>query len=233
VTFRTTRWSLVIRSQRPDPDGTRAFAELCATYWAPVYALYRHSGLQAADAEDLTQGLFAELLERGDLGRARPERGRFRAYLCSCARHFLANQRGRARAAKRGGGRLPLSLDLAGEESRLGLEPADRRDPAACFDRRWAEAVIETAFTALERSEREAGRGAQFDLLRPVLEGETPPAAWAKLAAEHGSSEGALKVAAHRLKQRFQKQLRAAVRDTVDAAEDVGDELAELLRALG
>lgn len=221
------------RAARTDPDGARALDELCSIYWPPVYALYRRLGLDADAAGDLTQGLFAELLARGDLGRADPARGRFRAYLASCARHFLANERNRDRALKRGGGLRPLSLDLAGEESRLRLEPADQRDPAACFDRRWAEVLIESALAGLEEAERAAGRGASFELLRPVLDGDPPPAPWASLAERLGCSEGALKVAAHRLKQRFRERLTTAVRDTVAEADEVGHELAVLLRALG
>lgn len=232
MSFRTTRWSLVLRASRADTEGLRALDELCAAYWPPVYALYRGEGLDPEAAGDLTQGLFADLLARGDLAKADRERGRFRAFLRTCARHFLANERDRARARKRGAGRLPLSLDVEGEEGRLRREPMDRLDPAALFERRWAQAVIEAALGRLRRDEAAAGRGELFETLRPALEGTPPARGWAALAEEIGTSEGALRVAAHRLRARFRERLLTEVRDTIDDPATAGSELEELLAAL-
>ena len=233
MTFHTTRWSLVLAAGRGDATGAAALGELCAAYWPPVYALFRRAGIDAATAQDLTQGLFADLLERGDLTRADPARGRFRGFLRGCARHWLANQRDQARAQRRGGGVAPLRLDVAAEEQRLGAEPVDRLDPEAWFERRWAQTVIERATARLQRDEALAGRSAQCAALQFVLEGSPPPRPWAELAAAQGVSEGALKVAAHRLKGRFRECLIAEVRDTLPEGESEGDELRELLLALG
>ena len=232
MAFGTTRWSLVVRARSGDAHGRRALDELCAIYWPAVYALYRREGLDADAAGDVTQALFADLLERGDFANATPERGRFRAWLCTCARHFLSNARASARAGKRGGGRPTLSLDVEREEGRLSREPLDHLDPAAAFERRWAQTVIETALRRLAGAEVEAGREALFAALRPTLEGASPTHGWAALAAELGSSEGALRVAAHRLRGRFRDRLLAEVRETLDDPAGAGDEIAELMRAL-
>jgi RNA polymerase sigma-70 factor (ECF subfamily) len=231
VAFHTTRWSLISRASGDDAERTRALDELCTIYWPPVYALFRGEGLDAEAARDLTQGLFADLLARGDFARADPARGRFRAFLRGCARHYLTNERDRAAALKRGGGRSFVPLDIGGEETRFALEPVDRLDPGALFDRRWAQSVIESALQRLADDEHAAGRGSLWPLLQPVLDGGPPPRPWAEIARELGTTEGALKVAAHRLRARFRERLLAEVRETLDG-EAPGDELQQLLAAL-
>lgn len=233
VAFRTTRWSLIARASREDEVAASALDELCRIYWPAVYALYRGEGLGPEEARDLTQGLFLNLLERRDFGRADPDRGRFRAFLRTCARHWLANERRKDRTAKRGGDVAHFALDVDDEEQRRGREPVDRLDAAALFDRRWAQAVIEQALAGLEAEEREAGRGEVFEHLRPALGDVRPARPWADVAAGLGTTEGALRVAAHRLRKRFRERLEAEVRDTLaEPGGDPGGELAELLEAL-
>lgn len=178
--FQSTRWSLVARAGGGGDVGKRALEELFAAYWPAVYAFYRQLGLDPEAARDLTQGLLLDLLERDDLRRADPARGRFRAFLRSCARHYLANAVDRERASKRGGDRVILSLDTAAE---AGLEPVHGLDADAVFERRWAIAVIDAALSRLEREEIAAGRGRLFAVLRPTLAGEPLARSHAELAA--------------------------------------------------
>lgn len=222
------------RASRADADGRQALDELLTAYWPPVYAFFRRLGADRDAASDLVQGLFAHLLEREDFATAAPENGRFRAFLATCARNWWANQRDRQRAEKRGGGVLQVSLSQGRDEVEtwLGSEPVHGLDAAAVFERRWAETVIARALWQLEQDERAAGRGDVFAVVRPVLEGHGPARPWAALARELGSNEGALKVAAHRLKQRFRAQLEAEVRPTLADDRQPGDELRALLEAL-
>lgn len=234
MVFETTRWSLIARA---NDDGesvaaAKALDELCGIYWPAVYALYRADGMQPDAARDLTQGLFTHLLERRDFGRADPERGRFRAFLRTAAQHWASNARRAERAGKRGGDVRTFTVDTDGEEERRSLEPLERLDAAAIFERRWAQAVIEQALAELEQEERSAGRDALWPYLRPALEGTPQERSWAELAAELATTEGALRVAAHRLRQRFRARLEAEVRDTLADPEAHGEELEELLRAL-
>lgn len=234
VAFQTTRWSLVARAAKGDEGARLALDELCQLYWPPVYAMYRRDGTSADRARDLTQGLFASLLERDDLQKASPERGRFRAFLRTCARNWLANERDREHAQKRGGGRQPFSIETDDEEQRFLREPVDNLDASAVFERRWAQVVIEQALAQLAADERDAGRGKVFDILRPTLEGDAPAQSWAELADGLHTTEGALRVAVHRLRRRFRARIETQVRDTLgDAAgDDEGSELSELLSAL-
>lgn len=235
MAFATTRWSLILRAGTQDSDGARALDQLCRVYWPPVYALYRASGHGVDEAQDLTQGLFTDLLTRGDLASADPKRGRFRTFLRRCAQNYAANQRDRGQAQKRGGDRQIQSIEFGDEETRFRQEPLHRLDPAALFDRRWAQAIIETALDQLAGDENAAGRGALFERLRDSLDGAVPNTPWVEVAAQLGSSEGAVRVAAHRLRERFRERLLSAVRDTLGPAEE-GDagtsELTELLAAL-
>lgn len=232
MAFHTTRWSLIARASQDDEVAKKALDELCQIYWPAVYAMYRSSGIEPERACDLTQGLFASLLERQDFAAADPERGRFRGFLRACARNWLNNEHARERARKRGGDARTFSFDAADEERRLQLEPAHPRDAAAVFERRWAEAVIEQALRRLAAEEHEAGRGKVFEILRPSLEGDTLARSWAALATDLGTTEGALRVAVHRLRKRFRERLEAEVRDTLTDHDMDGDELAELLAAL-
>lgn len=232
MTFQTTRWSLILRARQPDAVGREAIEELLAAYWQPVYAFYRRLGADAETAADLTQGLFAHLLTRDDLAAAAPERGRFRAFLATCARHWWMNERARATSAKRGGGVTPLPLDRGETEAWLATEPVHGLDADAVFERRWAQTVIERALWQLEQEELAAGRREQFAVLRAVLDGSPPPEPWAVLATRLDTTEGALKVAAHRLKERFRVRITAEVRQTLADECAPGEELQELLAAL-
>jgi RNA polymerase sigma-70 factor (ECF subfamily) len=232
VTFQTTRWSLILRARQRDAEGVHALDELLGCYWQPVYGFYRRLGADRDAAADLTQGLFADLLSRGDLATAAPEAGRFRGFLRSCARHWWANERQRAAAQKRGGGRQPVQIDADDMEAWLDSLPVDDLDAEAVYERRWAQTVIDRALARLEREERAADRHASFQHLRTVLDGGPPPVPWAVLAGHLQTTEGALKVAAHRLKLRFRDCLTAEVRETLPDGCDPGDELRELLVAL-
>lgn len=235
MAFQTTRWSLVSRAGRKDTEGIRALDELCSTYWPAVYAMLRREGYPPEDAEDLTQGVFAKLVEREDLGSVAPEKGRFRAFLRACTRHHASQERDRSRAAKRGGDQTIVSIDRAdrdAEERWLAREPADTNDPAAAFDRRWAEAVFARSLQAVTDAEVAAGRGSVLEALLPTLDAEGPQRTWAEIAADLGSTEGAVRVAAHRLRQRLRDQLVNEVRHTLDDRDAADMELAELLAAL-
>lgn len=230
--FATTRWSLVAAAQDPAaPESRQALADLCAAYWYPVYAYVRRRGHDHHRAQDLTQAFFARLLEKNDLADADRTRGRFRSFLLTACQHFLANQHDYAKAKKRGGGRSHVALDFADADYRYAREPAHDDTPERLFDRRWALDLLDRALTELRGEYEESGRGKLFEALKGTLTGGSE--AYAELAESLDMSEGAVKVAVHRLRQRYRDRLRAAIAETVEKPEDVDDEVRDLFAALG
>ncbi len=231
--FVTTRWSVVLKAGESDsPKAREALASLCQVYWRPLYAYVRRRGYQPADAEDLTQEFFARLLDRNDLTAVSPERGRFRSYLLAAMNHFLSDEWDKARARKRGGGRV-IRLETSVAESAYADSHADGLTGETLFDRRWAITVLEEVYQRLRREYEREGKGALFETLRFSLMGERDAAPYADLAAELRMSEGALKVAVHRLRRRYRMRLRELIAETVSSSGEVEDELRYLLRALG
>ncbi|HLX59907.1 MAG TPA: sigma-70 family RNA polymerase sigma factor [Planctomycetota bacterium] len=233
--FNTTRWSLVLQAgaggASGSPEARRALSELCSIYWYPLYAFVRRNGFNHDDAEDLTQTFFAQLFERSLVGAAQREKGRFRAYLLSSMKNFLSDERSKARALKRGGGRIPLSLDMRDAENRYLCEPASHETPEQLYERRWAVQLLDRALHQLERESDEAGRGELFGKLKECLTGGRAHADYARIAGEINSTEGAIKVAAHRLRQRYKEVIRELVAETVEHPEDIQDELSVLFEA--
>ncbi|HEU5186595.1 MAG TPA: hypothetical protein VFU01_18630 [Gemmatimonadaceae bacterium] len=228
--FATTHWSVVLAAaDSASPRATAALADLCGTYWYPVYTFIRRSGHSADDARDLTQAFFTRLLEKGWLADARPDRGRFRAFLLTALRHFLSNEREWRNAVKRGGGNQLLSLEFEDGERRYQIEPVDSATPDRLYERRWARAALEAAMKRLERQQETEGRRRLFDRLRPLLTGDDPATSYQALAVELTMSEGALRVAVHRLRRQFAAALRATIAETVATEEEVVDELRYLL----
>lgn len=227
-----TRWSLVFRAAVPDAAGRQALDELCGTYWPAVFAFYRAAVRDDERARDLTQGLFAQLLARGDFGAADPARGRFRHWLAACARHWLLDAVAHERAGKRGGGAVTRSLDVAADDPRW-REPVDPGEtPERAFARRWVAAVVERAIARAGAEWRQRGRERVFAAAQRCLDG-APPRPYAALAEEVGTSEGAFKVAVHRLRDRVRELIVDEVRHTVADAATVGDEVGILLAELG
>jgi RNA polymerase sigma factor (sigma-70 family) len=230
--FATTRWSLVAAAQDPAaPEARQALAELCAAYWYPVYAYVRRRGHDHHAAQDLTQGFFARLLEKNDLAAADETRGRFRSFLLTACQHFLANEHDRATAQKRGGGQAHVPLDFADADGRYTREPADQTTPERVFDRQWALGVLDRVLAGLRNEYAESGRIRLFDTLKGSLTGSTETG-YAELADRLGMTEGAVKVAIHRLRQRYRDRLRAAIAETVATPEEVEDEIRDLFTAL-
>jgi RNA polymerase sigma-70 factor (ECF subfamily) len=231
--FATTHWSLILAAGRgATPDARAALAALCGTYWYPLYAFARRLGQSADDAQDSTQAFFARLLEKHYLRDADQSRGKFRSFLLAAFKHFLANERDRARAQKRGGGRPVLSLDFAAGESRYGREPSHEATPERLYERRWALAVLDWVLARLRGEAVRDGKDAAFDRLKGFLTGDGDAASYRDLAAELGRSEGAVKVAVHRLRRRYREVLREEIAQTVTGPADVEDELMYLLTAL-
>lgn len=230
--FVTTHWSMVLTAGRSDSTAARdALAKLCQTYWRPLYAYVRRRGYPPADAEDLTQAFFARLLERKDVGTVSPERGRFRSYLLAAMNHFLSDEWDKARAQKRGGLRvIPFESSIA--ESADALDPADRLTPEMLFDRRWAITVLEEVLQRLRREYERDGKGTLFEALRFSLMADSAAGSYAEIAGRLGMSEGAMKVAVHRLRQRYRRLLRELIAETVATPAEVEDELRCLRRAL-
>jgi len=232
--FAATRWSLVRRARDGDEQGKKALGELCSMYWSPVYAFFRRDGMKDADARDLTQGLFAELLERGDVAGGDPEVGRFRSYLLACARHYRSNARDRERAQKRGGDRRHVPIAVGGENDAetMAVELADEGTPEQVYVRAWVQQTVDLALAELASAEQEKGRAEQFALLRGALEGRDLDHSYAAIAEQVGSTEAAIKVAAHRLRRRFRSALLSQLGATVDDAAEAEAELRELFAAL-
>lgn len=230
--FESTRWSLVVAAGGEDSAARRdALGALCETYWYPLYAFVRRRGSDPDAARDLTQGFLASLLERHDFDGLRPERGRFRAFLLASLKHFLSNDHARNQTLKRGGGIVFLPLgDEA--EGRYRHEPVDADTPERLFERRWALALIDRVLAELREDWVRQDRAAEFDALKAALLGDAPAGGYAGVAEHLGSTEGAVKVAAHRLRRRFQSRLRQRIADTVADQADVDDEIVYLVQAL-
>ena len=230
--FATTRWSLVRAARDPAaPEARTALAALCEAYWYPLYAYIRRRGHDDAAAQDLTQELFARLLDKDGLASVDEGRGRFRSFLLAACRHFLSNQRDHERALKRGGGRPALSLDGRDAEGRYRREPAHEETPERLFERRWALALLDRTLARLRGEYAASGKERLFDHLKGCLTGDGAPHALA--AAEFGMTEGAVKVAAHRLRGRYREVLHDEIAQTLDSPADVADEVRALFAALG
>lgn len=231
--FATTHWSLVLAAGHASrADSKAALARLCETYWYPLYCYVRRRGHSAEEAEDLTQGFFAALLERDSLRVADPHRGRFRSFLLASLDHFLANEWRRRSARKRGGGQASLSLDCRWGEARYAQEPSGNLTPEQAYQRRWAMTLMEQALSRLRQEYVAGGKSALFDRLAALLGGDRG-AAYRDIAAELGMTEGAVKVAVHRLRRRCREHLRSEVAQTVAAPQDVEEELRNLLAVVG
>jgi len=230
--FATTHWSVVLcAGRRGGPEADEALAELCRRYWLPLYAYARRRVADANEAEDLTQEFFARLLEKNALARASPERGRFRAFLLTAMKNFLANERDRANAQKRGG-RGRLSLDLHTGESRLRLEPAHDLTPERAYERQWALTLLELVLGRLRAEFTSAGKARHFELLQAAITGDRQ-AAYAAVASQLGVSEEAARQAGHRLRKRYRELLREEVAQTLADPRDVEEEIRCLFEALG
>ncbi len=232
--FETTQWSIVLAAGRDATGPARdALATLCDRYWYPVYAYVRRRGHDADEAEDLTQSFFATLLEKRYVGAADPARGRFRSFLLTAVTHFLSNERDRATAAKRGGGRAIVSLDAETAEGRYRMEPSHDATPERLFERRWALTLLDRTLGALRAEQERAGHAERFDRLKGFLTGEGGDGGYGVAAADLGLSEGAVKVAIHRLRKRYRELLRAEIAQTLEDTAAVEDELRALFAALG
>jgi RNA polymerase sigma factor (sigma-70 family) len=231
--FATTHWSVVQAAGGLNSTlARRSLATLCEGYWYPLYCYVRRQGYSAHDAQDLTQEFFLRLLAKNFWTALSPERGRFRAFLLATVKHFLSNERDRARAKKRGGGQKLLSLDFRGAEDRFVLEPVDGRTPEKIYDRCCAVALVERALERLKVDYHRSGQGAFFERFKGTLMGEGGDSTYGELARELGMTTGAVKVGVHRLRKRFRQCLREEIAQTVSDPAEVDEELRDLLGAL-
>jgi RNA polymerase sigma factor (sigma-70 family) len=229
--FPITRWTLVVAAADPQQkDARSALASLCEGYWYPLYAYVRRCGYPPDQAQDLTQGFFIRVLEGRYLGRADPEKGRFRAFLLTSMKFFLADEADRNRAQKRGGGTV-LSLEFSSGEDRYQREPAHDETPERIFERRWALSMLDRVVEKLRSEFVHHGRPEHFERLKVFLLGQSD-APYAALAREMNTSEGALKVAIHRLRKRYRELFRQEIADTVADPGEVESELRFLAAAL-
>ena len=231
--FAATRWSLVLAAGADSTWRARkALEQLCRLYWPPLYAFVRRSGSPPHDAQDLVQGFFLHLLAKDALGTVDPRKGKFRSFLLAALKHYLSNDRDRARAQKRGGGAPPVSIDERDAEGRYLLEPADPMTPEKLYERRWALTVLEQALARLRKEYAATGRAALFAQLKDCLAGGEKGPAHAEIAGRLDMTPGAVKVAAHRLRKRYREILREEIGDTVSSPEEIEEEIRHLFRSL-
>jgi RNA polymerase sigma-70 factor (ECF subfamily) len=231
--FLTTRWSLVASLTQPDPPRARAaLTELCELYWTPLYAFLRRRGLDSHAAADTVQGFFAELVEKRNFGELSADRGRFRSFLLAALSHHLSHERARAGALKRGGGASIVSIDPVDADERLQVATTGELTPEHAFEREWALSLLARALASVRADLESDGKLELFTLLRPALQGAELSDV-AGIAHKAGMTEGAVRVAATRLRKRYREALRSLIRDTVEHESDVDAEIADLFRALG
>ena len=230
--FTTTHWSVVLAAGQVDaPQAGEALEKLCRTYWYPLYAYARRQGHSPEDAQDLAQEFFARLLAKNYLGQVGPQKGKFRSFLLAALRHFLSDQRDRARAAKRGGGAEVLSLDAQEAEERYRLEPVDRMDAEKLFERRWAMTLLEQALTRLRDESIIAGKAELFERLRDFVAGESDISC-SEAAVQLGLTESAVKSILHRLRQRYRALVREEIAHTVADPAEIDEEIRHLIAVI-
>jgi RNA polymerase sigma factor (sigma-70 family) len=232
VAFNTTHWSVVLTAQGQSTAADEALETLCRTYWRPLYAFVRRQGSGVEEAQDLTQAFFARLLARRDFDAVRREKGRLRSYLLVALKHFLANERQRANAIKRGKGRALIPLDELIEHGGAELEPADNLTADKIYERRWALTVLEKVIERLGAEYRSAGNNVLFDRFKELLADEPDHPLQAQIATELGMTENAVKQAFHRFRQRYRELLHEEIAHTVVVPGDVEDELRHLIAVL-
>jgi len=232
--FLTTHWSVVVRAAKEDSASAHeALCELCQTYWYPLYAYARRQGHSPHDAEDLTQGFFARLLEKKYVGDADRARGKFRSFLLTALKHFVANEWDRQHAEKRGGFSAVINIDSAGAESRIEWELRDPSQPDVVFERQWATTLLERVMGELEREYTESGRAKLFETLRGCLAKDDDARPYAEIAASLDATEAAVKMAVQRLRARYRDLLRAEIARTVSSPDEIEAELRYLIATFG
>jgi DNA-directed RNA polymerase specialized sigma24 family protein len=225
--FHTTHWSVILAARQPEQEtaAREALAALCSMYWYPLYAFIRRQGLGPHESEDLTQEFFYHFLKKNALEKVSPTEGKFRSFLLACLKNFLANQRERANAQRRGGGTPAIALEGSDPETKYLLEPADNITPEVLFERCWASSVLERALGRLREEYRRRGQSEVFNALEGFLPGSDAGATRAQTAARFGMSAGALDMAICRVRQRYGAMLREEVAQTVASADEVEQEL--------
>lgn len=214
------------------PTAEQALATLCETYWYPLYAFVRRQGYESANAQDLTQGFFLRLLEKRDFADVNREKGRFRSFLLASLKHYLINEWDKARAVKRGGGRPQLSLEFESAESRYSLQPAHGQTAEVIFDREWALTMLDCVRSRLASEHADDDRRDQYEQLHIYLTGEATSLSYREAGERLSMTEGAVKVAVHRLRRRFRELLREQIAQTVATEAEIDDEIGALFQAL-
>ena len=232
VAFTNTQWSVVLEAQGESPAAQEALENLCRTYWRPVYSFVRREGLGREEAEDVTQGFFAQLLERKRLSAVRKEKGRLRSFLLGALKYFLADERRRAMAIKRGKGQRLIPLERLRVDERIEMESSDPVTAEMIYERRWALTILEHVLSRLKDEYRAVGNAALFDSLKQLLPDEPGSPSQADIAAQLGMTENALRQAFYRFRQRYQSLLREEIAHTVATPGDIEDELRHLIAVI-
>ncbi len=231
--FTTTHWSVVLTAQGESPAAHEALEKLCRSYWRPIYAFLRRQGFGSEEAEDITQGFFAQLLERKSFDAVRKEKGRLRSYLLGALKYFVVDEQRRAMAVKRGKGQRLIPLEELRADERIEMEPADPMTAEMIYERRWALTVLERVLSRLKDEYVAAGNAALFDSLKELLPDEPGSPSQAEIATQLGMTENAIRQAFYRFRQRYQSILREEIANTVATPGDIEDELRHLITVLG
>lgn len=228
--FQTTNWSVV--RQLDGIEGDRALATLCERYWYPLYAYARTRVRDVHKAQDLTQGFFAHVLAKDSLRRAAPERGRFRSFLLTSMKNFMANEHARETAQRRGGGHVSLSLDFDEANQRFCRGGVDQLTPERVFERSWTLTILDSVMEQLEAESQAAGNADRFELLKPTLSCGAGTASYDEIAKALDISSEAARQAASRLRKRYRELLREEVTRTLVDGGDVEDEIGQMFASL-
>ncbi len=230
--FTSTHWSIVVEAQGESSAAQEALEKLCRIYWRPIYSFVQRQGIGQAEAEDLTQAFFADLLEHKSLTAVRKEKGRFRSFLLGALKHFLTDERRRAMAIKRGKGQRLIPLEELSADERTEMEPADPVTAEQIYERRWASTVLDRVLGLLKNEYVAAGNTLLFDSLKQLLPDEPGAPSQADIAGRLGMTNNAVRQAFHRFRQRYQLLLREEIAHTVATPGDIEDELRHLIAVI-
>ena len=231
--FSTTRWSVVLLAgQEASAESAAALERLCRAYWLPIYFFARRRGWADADAKDLTQQFFAQLLARKDFSGLDPRKGKFRTFLLAAFTHFLANEHDRATALKRGGGEKILSLDVLTPDEVGECAAAGTVSPGDLYDQRWARTILQTALARLREEMAQAGKAEMFEALKPFLTVNAAAGDYAELASRLAVEASSVPVMVHRLRQRYRERVREEVAQTVTSPAELDEEMRHLFAVL-